>query len=140
MQPVRELHQDHAHVLRHGHQHLADVLGLGLLLAAEGDLVQLGDTGDELAHGGAETALEILDRQVGVFHGVMEDGRRQRVPIELELGEDGRNTQRMLDELLARETVLVVVGAGRRFVGARKELDVLGRKIADSGQQVSELH
>jgi len=47
VQPVGELDQDHAHVLRHRHDHLAIVLRLRLLAALEADPGELGDTLDE---------------------------------------------------------------------------------------------
>ena len=127
VQPVGELHQHYPDVLGHGDQHLADVLRLCLLLAVEGDLLQLGHAGHELADSGAKALLEVRDCQVGVLHGVVEDGGGQRVPVQLEVGEDPRHAERMLDEFLARQPVLVVVGTGGRVVGARQDLNVLRR-------------
>ena len=48
VEPVTELDEHHAHVLGHGHEHLADVLGLVRLGAAHVDLAELGDAVDEL--------------------------------------------------------------------------------------------
>jgi len=46
VQSIGELDQDDAHVARHRHDHLAVVLGLGLLAALELDSGQLGDAFD----------------------------------------------------------------------------------------------
>ena len=54
VQAVGELDQDDAHVARHRQQHLAEVLGLRVLLRLEFDLVQLGQAIDELGHRLAE--------------------------------------------------------------------------------------
>ncbi len=40
VQTVGQLDQDHAHIARHGQQHLAEIFGLGFDLALEFDLVQ----------------------------------------------------------------------------------------------------
>src|SRR5207248_198505 len=53
---------------------------------------------------------------------------------------DGGDAQRVLDELLARQAILVVVGAGCSVVGPRKDLDVLRRQVAHPGQKVGKLH
>ena len=140
VQPVRQLHQHHPDVLGHRDQHLADVLGLGLFLAVEGDLLQLGDAGDELAYGRAETLLQVGDREMGVLHRVVQNGRREGVAIELEVGQDAGDGQGVLDEFLAREPVLVVMGAGGGIVGARQHIDVVRRQITDLAQKVGELH
>ena len=48
VQPVGELDEDDADVLRHGQEHLADVLGLLLLVGPGAELGQLGDAVDEV--------------------------------------------------------------------------------------------
>ena len=133
VQAVRQLHQHHPDVFRHGDQHLADVFRLRLLLAVEGDLLQLGHARHQLAHRRPEALLQVRDRQVGVLHGVVQDGGGQGIPIELQVGENAGHAQRMFDELLAGEPVLVVVGAGGRVIGAGQHLHVAGWQIADLG-------
>ena len=71
---------------------------------------------------------------MGVLHRVVQNGGGQGVPIELQVGKDAGHAQRMLDELLTGEAVLVVVGAGRGVIGARQHIDVAGRQVADLGQ------
>ena len=127
VEPVGQLHQHHPDVFRHRDQHLADVFRLGLLLTVEADFLQLGHAGDQLAHGGPEALFQIGDRQMRVFDGVVQDGGRQRVTIQLQVGEDARHAQGVLDELLTRETVLVIVGARGSVIGTGEDLHVLGR-------------
>jgi len=127
VEPVRQLHQHDPDVLRHGDEHLADVFRLRLLGAVERDLLELGDARDQLADRRPEALLQVGDGQVGVLHRVVEDGRRQGVAIELEVGQDRGNAQRVLDELFARQAILVVVGAGCSVVRPRKDLNVLRR-------------
>jgi hypothetical protein len=55
VQAVRQLDDDDAHVLRHGDEHLAEVLGPLLLPLEVGELVELADLGlplHDAAHGG----------------------------------------------------------------------------------------
>ncbi|RYE89290.1 MAG: bifunctional (p)ppGpp synthetase/guanosine-3',5'-bis(diphosphate) 3'-pyrophosphohydrolase, partial [Myxococcales bacterium] len=48
VEAVAELDQEHADVARHGHDHLAEVLGLAVGLRDELDLGELGDPIDQL--------------------------------------------------------------------------------------------
>ena len=134
VEPVGQLHEHHPDVLRHRHEHLANVLRLRLFGTVEGDLLQLGDAGDQLANRRPEALLQVGNGQVGVFHGVVEDGGRQGVAIQLEVRQDGGDAQRVLDELLARQPILVVVSTGGSIVGPRQDLDVLRRQVAHPGQ------
>ena len=61
VQPVRELDQDHAHVLGHRDDQLAVVLRLGLLAALELDARQLRDALDELRDLVAELGADVLE-------------------------------------------------------------------------------
>ncbi len=47
---VAELDQKHADVPRHGHDHLAEVLGLAVLFGREIDLAELGDAVDQVGN------------------------------------------------------------------------------------------
>ena len=59
VEPVGELDQDDPDVLGHRQQHLADVLGLLLLVAVGAELRQLGHAVDELGDLGPEPLLDI---------------------------------------------------------------------------------
>ena len=67
VEAVGELDQDHAHVLRHRHDHLAVVLGLGLLAALEADPRQLRHALDELGDLGAELRPQLVEVGLGVL-------------------------------------------------------------------------
>ena len=87
MEPVGELDEDDADVLGHGQEHLADVLGLLLLVGAGAELGQLGDAVHEVRHLGAEALLDGLERVLGVLGHVVEQRRLDRDRIEPELRE-----------------------------------------------------
>ena len=101
VQAVGELYQDDANVVRHRQQHLADVLGLVLLLAAEADAAQLGHPFDQTRDISAELLLHLLQCQFGVFNRVVQQRRHDGRRVELEVGKNVRDFERMVDVLLA---------------------------------------
>ncbi len=117
VEPVSELDQDHADVVRHGQEHLADVLGLLLLVGEGAELGQLGDAVDQLGDLGAELLLEIVDRVVGVLRDVVEERRLDRCPVQTELGQDLRHGQWVGDVRLAADPSLQLVRTARERVG-----------------------
>ena len=124
MEPVRELDQQHTDVPRHGDDHLADRLGLVCLLGLERHLVQLGDAVDDVRGLFAELLLDLLDRQRRVFDHVVEEGGHDRRGVHVQVGQDARDLQGMLDEPLPRRTELVTVALGGVFVRALDQLEV----------------
>ena len=75
-------------VLRHRHDHLAVVLGLGLLAALELDPRQLGDALDEPRDLVAELGSDLVGVRLGVLDDVVEERGGERLLVEMELGED----------------------------------------------------
>ena len=110
MQAVGELDEDDPEVLRHRHHHLADVLGLLLLVGAEGDPAQLCHPFDQVRHLGPELALHLLGGQVGVLHRVVEEGGRDGRGVQLQVGQDRGDLERVVDVVLAGQPALAVVG------------------------------
>ncbi len=111
VEPVCELDQDHPHVLRHRHDHLAVVLGLRLLAALEGDPGQLRDALDELDDLRVERPAQLVDVRLGVLDHVVHQRRGDGLRVEMELRADQRHAKRMVDERLARPPRLAAVRA-----------------------------
>jgi hypothetical protein len=124
VQPVGELDQDDADVLRHRDDHLAVVLGLGLLAALELDPGQLGDALDERRHLVAELRAHVLDVGAGVLDHVVQQRGRDRLLVEVELGADLGGAPRMVDEVLARAALLALVRGRGEAEGARQQVAV----------------
>ncbi len=120
VQAVGQLDEDDPDVLRHRHQHLADVLGLGLLAAGDVDPPQLGDALDQAGHLVAEIAADVVQGDLGVLDGVVEDGRLQGLGVQAELAEQDRRRQGVLDIGLPGEPELPPVSPLRHLVGAKK--------------------
>ena len=82
VEPVGELDQDDPDVLGHRQEHLADVLGLLLLVAVGAELGQLGDAVDELGDLGAEPLLDVGQAVLGVLGDVVEERRLDRDRVD----------------------------------------------------------
>ena len=90
MQPVGDLDEDHADVLGHGHEHLADVLHLLVLDAGVLHARELGDALDDVGHGGAELAGDVRVRQRGVLDNVMQQRRDDGILVQTHVDGDIR--------------------------------------------------
>src|SRR4051794_4296137 len=110
VQAIRELDQDHAHVLGHGDDQLAVVLRLRLLATLELHAGQLGHTFHELRDLVAELGAHVVEVDVGVLDDVVEQRRRDRLVVELQLRADLRRAPGVEDELLAGAALLTLVG------------------------------
>ena len=124
VEPVSELDQDHADVLRHRHDQLAVVLRLGVLAALELDPRQLGDAVDQLCDLVAELVIDRLQVLVRVLDDVVEQRCGDRLLVEPELGEDLRDPERVVDELLTGAALLPLVGARRERERSRQQVAV----------------
>ena len=110
VEPVGELDEDDPDVLGHRQEHLADVLGLLLLVAVGAELGQLGDAVDELGDLGAEALLDVGQAVLGVLGDVVEERRLDGDRVDAELGEDLGRGDRVRDVRLAGRPALAVVG------------------------------
>jgi len=99
---IGELDEDDAEVLRHRHDQLAVVLGLGVLAALELNPGQLRHALDEVCDLLAELGAQLVDIGARVLDDVVEKRRRERRLVELQPCEDLGCAPRVVDELLAR--------------------------------------
>ncbi len=118
VQPVGELHQHDPDVTRHRDDHLAEVLGLLLLAALEGNSGNLGHAVDQLGDFGAEGALDLDQRGRRILDHVVQQSGNDRRNVELEAGGDQRDVERMNNVGLARLALLRRVHLRGIFVGA----------------------
>ena len=118
VQPVGELHQQHADVVAEREQELAEVLRGALVLRLRLDLAELGDAVDQPRDVLAEQLLDLLGRRERVLDRVVEDGGGDRLVVELEVGEDARDLDRVAEIGVARGAHLGAVRLHREDVGA----------------------
>ena len=90
VQSVGQLDQQHAPVLGHRDEHLADRRGLLVLLGVELEPVELGDAVDD----GGDLVPELIGQPLlgdpGVLHGVVQQRRRDGRLVEAQIGGDVR--------------------------------------------------
>ena len=134
VEPVGELDEDDADVLRHRQQHLADVLGLLLLVAVGAEARQLGDAVDELGDLRAEALLDVGQAVLGVLGDVVQERRLDGDRVDAELGQDLGRGDRVGDVRLARRAALAGVGLDRQVEGAIDGAEVGGRVVLGDGR------
>src|SRR5690625_28750 len=122
VQPVCQLHEDDAYIADHGQQHLPQVLRLLVLVHPDSELADLGLAFDDAAHGHAEFLLDLLEGDVGVLDGVVQQAGDKRVGIEVHLRQQGGHGHRMHDVGLTGPAPHAVMG----FTG---QLESLGETL-----------
>ena len=135
VQPVGELHEDHAQIAHHREQHLAERLRLRFLAALELDLVELGDAVDELGDRRAEACCELFFGDRRVFYDVMQDRCDDGVGIDAQLREDVGGGDRMGDVGLASLAFLATVRLGTELRRLADALDLVGGQVGAGGAQ-----
>ncbi len=116
MGSVRQLDENHAQVLGHRHEHLAEALDLGFLGAVEMQLVELADAIDEERDIVAEPNPDFLERARRVLDDVVQQRRLNGRRVEPELGQEPRNGDRVSDVGFASLPELAFVKAGAVIV------------------------
>ena len=120
VEAVGELDEDDPDVLGHRQQHLADVLGLLLLVAVGAEARQLRDAVDELGDLGAEALLDVGQAVLGVLGDVVQERGLDRDRVDAELGQDLGRGDRVGDVRLAGRAALAGVGLDRQVERARR--------------------
>ena len=117
VQPVGNFDEDDADVLGHGHEHLAQVLGLLLLVAGPLDAGQLGDALDYVRDGGAELALDLVVGDGRVLYDVVQQRGDHAVLVEALLGDYLRRGEAVRHVGRAVAPLLLRVSRGGVFIG-----------------------
>ena len=110
VQAVGQLHEDHADVLAHGQQHLADALCLALLAALVLHLAHLGQAIHNQRNLGAKELPYLLDDRVGVLHDVVQQTRGDRRGVHLHIQQNGGHLARVGEVGLAAFADLACMG------------------------------
>ncbi len=97
VQPVAELDQQHADVLAHRQQELAQIFRGALVLGHLLDLGKLGHPVDQPRHLGSEMLLDVLDRRQRILDRVVEQRGGDGLLIELEIGHQPGDFDRMAE-------------------------------------------
>jgi hypothetical protein len=98
VETIGELYEQHPDVGRDREEELAQVFGLGFLAGDEVEPLDLGEAVNDGADLVAEQLIDLGAGGVGVLDGVMEERDGDRRVVELQIGEDGGDFERM-DEI-----------------------------------------
>jgi hypothetical protein len=134
---VGQLDQNHAHIARHGQQHLAKRLRLVFLARVEGEFFQFGQAIDQFGHRCAKALDQLGLAHAAVFNGVVQQGGHQGLRIELPVGALGGHRDRMGDVGLTAAAQLAQMGLVGKAVGLAHQRDVFPAQIAELGRQRS---
>src|SRR5262249_24932620 len=104
----------HARILRHGHDHLADGFRLGRV--AQLDIVYSGHAVDDHAYLWAEAAFHLVQRVRRTLDGVVQQRSDQGRGVHAEVGDDGGDGQQVGDVRVAGQPELSRVQSFRRLV------------------------
>ena len=118
VQPVGQLHQQHADVVRHGEQELAQVFRRALVLGLRLDLGQLGHAVHQPRDIGPEQPLDLLGRGDGVLDRVVQDRGGDRHIVQMQVGQDARHLDRMAEIRVAGGPFLAAMRLHGKDIGA----------------------
>ena len=130
MQPVRQLDQDHADVLRHGEEHLPQILRLQLhLVLGIVQLSQLGYPVHKKGYLGTEFLLHFLIGHPGVLHSVMEKPCNNGLFVKFQIRQDDSDAKGMNDIGFSRFSLLILMRFPGHLIGLLYHGNVCGWMI-----------
>src|SRR5690625_247099 len=136
VEPVGQLHEDDANVADHGEEHLAQVLCLFIGVDPHGQLGDLRLPLHDAAHRLAELLLDLLEGDVGVLDGVVQEAGGEGVDVHAHLGQNRRYRYRVGDVRLAGAPAHALVRLIGKVEGAKDLLLMLLRQVVDTLAQV----
>jgi hypothetical protein len=124
VQPVGQLDEDDADVVHHGEQHLAEVLRLPLLARRERIALILVTPSTTWAHVGPEQLLDALDGRQSVLDDVVEQPGGDRDGVQLHVGQEVGDGERVDEVWLSGMADLALVLEGREDVRPPEQFDI----------------
>ena len=114
---VCQLDDGHADIMRHGQDHLADILGLSLFLGVKGHLADFRYAVDDIRHLFPEFRFQLVNGGAGILHGIMQQSGRHGMLVKTHLGKGQRHRGGMHHVRLAGKTHLTGVCGCRVVIG-----------------------
>ena len=127
VQAVGQLDENDADILGHGHEHLAQILHL-LLLLGVAQHTKAGYAVHQLGDRGSEFVLNGLIVKLGILDAIMQQARADGVGIQPHFNDDLRDRHRMDDVRLSILAFLALVGPVRAFV-CRADFFLIDRRV-----------
>ncbi len=130
VQTVGELDEQHAHVVCDCEQEFAEILRLLGFLGDEIELFQLGQAVDQRADIGSENLVDLAASRGGILNRVVQQRGGDGCVVELQVGQDRGDFERMGKVGIARGALLLAMGLHRVDIGAVEQRFVSIRIVA----------
>jgi len=130
VQSVGEFYDHHANIIDHRKQHLTHIERLSLFTRYVIEFGNLGQPVHKVRDFGAEILLYRIDAGLGIFDYVVQQSSGYADRVEVEVGEQIGNLERMDEVRLARFTSLSAMFAGREEVCAAQEVFIRAGMIS----------
>ena len=129
VQAISEFDEDNPDVGDHGQKHFADIFRLTVFAVGELDLVDLGDTLDNVGDLVAEIGLDLLTGGRGVLNRVVQQTGGDSRRVHLHFSEHFRHFERVDDVRLTRRTHLALVMLDAKLPGLANKSNVFSGSI-----------
>ena len=130
VQTVGQLDQNNTDILRHGQEHLTEILCLLIhLVCGIAQLTQLGNAIYQKRHLIAELPCHILGGHGGILHHIMKKARCNTFLIKLQICQNNTNAKRMNDIRFSGFTDLIFMGGLRHLICFFNHGKICGRMI-----------
>ena len=117
VQAVRQLDDDNPDILGHGQQHFTDIFRLLLRPAGIRDIGELGDTVHQLRYIGAELLFDVLQRDGGILHHIVQKRADDGIGIHAESHQNNGDRNGVRDVRIAGGAYLTLMRLFRQLVG-----------------------
>ena len=132
MQTIRQLDHNDTDILRHGEEHLTQVLRLHLQLgirllsiAGQRDLLQFRHTVYQKRHVISEFSPEVILRHHSIFHHIVQNTCHDGLLIQLQIRQNDSHIQRMDDIGFPGLPELVLVSLAGNLIGFLDHRDII---------------
>jgi len=129
MEAIGKLHDDHANVVDHGQNHLANVFGLARFRGQHVETPNFGYAFDEAGGFFAEAFLNTGDGKFGVLNHVVEKSGGKSGRVHAHVGENVRDFEKMGEIGIAGTSQLIAMAFRGNFVSAAYEPRIVGGAI-----------
>ena len=127
---IGQFDEHDAQIARHGHQHLAEILGLRVLVGLEFEAIQLGQAVNEFGNFLAEAVGDLRFGHRRIFHHVMEKGSDDGLRIHAPFGERAGYGEGVRDIGFAGEAGLATMGLFAEAVRFEDVVNLFLRQVA----------
>ena len=129
VQTIGQLDENDTHIVRHCQQHFAKIFCLRIFAGLKQDAVQFAQPIDQFRNRFTEFFGNLFGGGVGIFHHVMQQCGNDRLNIEVQGGQDARDSNRVGDIRIAGLARLALVRGAAEFDRLADVLDVLRFKV-----------